>query len=63
MSKETKKRNNYNHEVVKALGKRWGVTPHYVRQCLRGDRKGIMSDTIKKEYQHKVNEVNKVLEK
>lgn len=61
MDKETKKRNQYNAGVVKGVAKRWGVTEHYVRQCLRGDRKGIMCDTLVKDYYLKVKEFEKLL--
>ncbi len=61
MSKNTEKRNSYNTLVVKKLSKDYGFTEYYIRQCLRGDRNSITSDTIRKEYKKLVEEVEDVL--
>ncbi len=50
MSKTTKKRNKYNDIVVKRLAEKFGLTAHYIRMCLRGDRVCETADTIVKEY-------------
>ena len=59
MSKATKKRQSYNAGAIKALVDKHGFTAQYIRQCLRGDRNSITSDTIRKEY----NALVKPLEK
>ncbi len=35
MNKPTKKRQTYNTEAVKVLADEFGVTPQFVRQCIR----------------------------
>lgn len=50
MNKSSKKRTNYNEEVLEVLKKKYGYSIDYIRKCLRGDRTGIMADAIKKDY-------------
>ena len=45
-----KKKVYYNTEILRQLEKKYGFTVDYVRKCLRGDRKGVMPDTVAKEY-------------
>lgn len=49
-SKPTKKRTNYNEDILNALMKKYGYSVDYIRKSLRGDRTGIMPDQIKKDY-------------
>lgn len=48
--KRTKKRNNYNEEILTSLAEKYGFSVDYIRKCLRDDRKGVMPDIVKKEY-------------
>ncbi len=61
MSKNTEKRQSYNKVVVNKLSEKYGFTKHYIRQCLRGDRNSLTSDTIRKEYNGLVKKVEKAL--
>lgn len=63
MDKPTKKRNSYNTLVVKKLSEKHGLTDYYIRQCLRGDRNSLTSDTIRKEYKQLVKKVEETLNK
>ena len=48
--KRTKKRNNYNEDILNSLATKYGFSVDYIRKCLRGDRLGIMPDQIIKDY-------------
>ncbi len=50
MSKLTTKRNNFNEDILNLLINRYGYSIDYIRKSLRGDRVGIMPDTLIKEY-------------
>lgn len=50
MSKSTKKRINYNEDILDLLKERYGYSIDYIRKSLRGDRVGVMPDTLIKEY-------------
>ncbi|GAA4156774.1 hypothetical protein GCM10022217_16150 [Chryseobacterium ginsenosidimutans] len=50
MDKPTKKRTNYNEEILNVLKQKYSYSLTYIRMCLRGDRAGEMPDIIKKEY-------------
>ncbi|RWX00954.1 hypothetical protein [Flavobacterium cerinum] len=63
MSKETKKRNKYNEDILEAVSIRYGVTVDYVRKCLRDVRVGIVPDQIKKEYNQGAKALETVVEK
>lgn len=56
MSESTKKRINYNEDVLNLLKERYGYSLDYIRKSLRGDRVGIMPDTLIKEYRKLVKE-------
>lgn len=50
MNKSTKKRINFNEDILNLLKERYGYSIDYIRKALRGDRVGIMPDTLIKEY-------------
>ena len=50
MDKPTKKRNNYNEDILNVLADKYGYSIDYIRKSLRGDRVGEMPDILKKEY-------------
>lgn len=55
MSKGKQKTKTYYHEdAIRILHERYGFTKHYIRQSLRGDRVGLMSERMKKEYHQMV---------
>lgn len=62
MNKETKKRNNYNTEILKAVAAEFVVTEQFVRQCIRKEKKSLTADTIRKKYYELANPSIKALE-
>ncbi len=62
MSKPTKKRNNYNEDILIALNEKYGYSIDYIRKSLRGDRKGEMPDILKKEYNLLDREAKKAIQ-
>lgn len=61
MSKSTQKRQSFNSQVVNKLSEKYELTPYYIRQCLKGERNSITSDTIRKEYRRLKKEVENAL--
>lgn len=57
----TKKNNTYNGIAVNAISVKWKISKQYVRQCIRGDRKSISADNIKKDYFDLVRKINNIL--
>lgn len=55
MSKPTKKRINYNTDILIELKNRYGYSLDFIRKSLRGDRVGEMPDTLMKEYKALAN--------
>lgn len=59
------KRNSYNTLVVEKLHKKYGLSKTYIRSCINPDStkatKGIMPDTIRKEYKALVSAVENAL--
>jgi hypothetical protein len=53
---------SYNQDVLKIIHERYGFSYDYIRKSIRGDRVGITSDIIKKEYNVLYQEVRKVIE-
>ena len=51
MNKRTKKRTNYNEEILIEIQGKYGYTIDYIRKALRGDRTGDMPDIIKETYE------------
>lgn len=47
MNKPTK-RQTYNTEAVKVLADEFGVTPQFVRQCIRKEKYSLTADAIRK---------------
>lgn len=60
--KPTKKSTTYNDVVLNSLINKYGLSKDYIRKCLRGDRTGIMPDTITKEYNTLDKEINKTVQ-
>lgn len=50
MNKGTKKRENYNEDILIALEAKYGISRDYLTKCLRKERKGIMPDKICADY-------------
>lgn len=54
---------NYSATLVKALAKKYQISPRYVRYCLKGERSPYFADKIKMDYKKFVNKIESVLEK
>lgn len=54
MDKNTKKRTSFNTQIVKVLSSSYSVTEYFVRECIKGNKKSLAADEIKKKY----NELN-----
>lgn len=50
MDKRTKKRSNYNEDILIVIREKYGYPLDYIRKVLRGQRTGEMPDAIKKDY-------------
>lgn len=61
MDKTSKKRKNYNTEILNVLSSRYGYSIDFIRKSLRGDRVGKMPDVLKKEYKILENEANEAI--
>lgn len=62
MNKPTKKRNNYNEDILNALHAKYGYSIDYIRKSLRKDRQGLMPDTLIKEYKQLEAAAKKTIE-
>lgn len=54
MDKNTQKRTSFNTQIVKVLSSSYNVTEYFVRECIKGNKKSLTADEIKKKY----NELN-----
>jgi len=59
---EKSKYNKYNVLVINRLSQKYGFTGYYIRQCLRGDRKNLTADQLRKEYNILSKAITKLLE-
>lgn len=59
--KSMEKKQKYNQEVLEYLAKKYGVSLRYIRRSLSPLDKAPFGDTIKKDYQTKLTEVEKIL--
>jgi phosphoserine aminotransferase len=50
MDKLSKKRNNYNEEILNELIKKYGFKKNYIQKAIRGERTGTIPLKIKEEY-------------
>jgi len=50
MSKLTKKKNNYNEEILLELEKKYGFKRNYIQKAIRGERTGTIPLKIQEEY-------------
>ncbi|MWB96741.1 hypothetical protein GON26_20455 [Flavobacterium sp. GA093] len=61
MNKPTKKKNNYNTEILKRLLQKYGVSKRYITMSLSGDRESETSAKIKTDYKLMEKEISKTL--
>ena len=53
----------YNATLVKALAKKYKISPRYVRYCLKGKRSPCFADKIKKDYKRFIKKIEGIIEK
>lgn len=63
MSKSTKKPRIFNVLVVKKLSQDYGLSEYYIKECLKGHKSSITSETIRKKYKILTNQINEILNK
>ncbi|MCX8483462.1 MAG: hypothetical protein ORN50_07760 [Crocinitomicaceae bacterium] len=63
VTKKTKQARVWSIPVVDRLNIKYGLTKHYIRMCLRGDRNNETADLIRKDYAAMCKEVEAVLNK
>ena len=56
-----KKQQKYNQDVVKYLKEKFGVSTRYIRSSLDPANAAPFAQTVRAEYEAKVNEINKLL--
>lgn len=61
MDKRTKKKSDYNAEILNRLVEKYGVSKRYVTMSLSGDRKSETSDTIISDYKKMSSAVDQLL--
>ncbi len=53
----------YNATLVKALAKKYEISPRYVRYCLKGERSPCFAEKIKKDYTRFISKIENIIEK
>ena len=62
MNKNKQKREKYHPLAVKKVAEIYGFSARYVRQDLKGDRKGLMADNVLRDYKELCNEIDQATE-
>lgn len=62
MDKNKQKREKYHPLAVKKVAEIYGFSARYVRQVLKGDRKGLMADNVLRDYKELCNEIDQATE-
>lgn len=52
----------YNTGLVKALARKYKVTPRYIRYCLSGERNPVYADELVAEYYQKIEKIKRALD-
>lgn len=61
MDKRTKKKSDYNAEILNRLVEKYGVSKRYITMSLSGDRTSETSDTIISDYKKMSSAVDQLL--
>ena len=62
MDKNKQKREKHHPLAVKKVAEIYGFSARYVRQVLKGDRKGLMADNVLRDYKELCNEIDQATE-
>lgn len=63
MDKSKQKRERYHPLAVNKVAEMYGYSARYVRQILKGDRKGLMADNVLRDYKQLSKEIDQATEK
>lgn len=63
MDKSKQKRERYHPLAVNKVAEMYGYSARYVRQILKGDRKGLMADNVLRDYKQLCREIDQATEK
>lgn len=58
-----KKREKYHPLAVNKVAEMYGYSTRYIRQILKGDRKGLMADNVLRDYKRLSREIDQATEK
>lgn len=61
MDKETKKKNNYNTEILNRIKEKYGLSKRFITMSLSGDRISEMAETVRSDYKKMHDAVSKLL--
>lgn len=63
MDKSKQKREKYHPLAVNKVAEMYGYSARYIRQILKGDRKGLMADNVLRDYKQLSKEIDQATEK
>ena len=63
MNKNKQKREKHHPLAVNKVAEIYGFSARYVRQILKGDRKGLMADNVKRDYKRLCNDIDQSTER
>jgi len=61
--KSKQKREKYHPLAVNKIAEMYGFSARYVRQILKGDRKGLMADNVLRDYKELCKKIDQATEK
>ena len=62
MNKSKQKREKYHPLAVNKIAEVYGFSARYVRQILKGDRKGLMADNVLRDYKELCKKIDQATE-
>ena len=63
MDKSKQKRKKYHPLAVNKVAEMYGYSASYIRQILKGDRKGLMADNVPRDYKELCKKIDQATEK
>ena len=63
MDKSKQKRKKYHPLAVNKVAEMYGYSARYIRQILKGDRKGLMADNVPRDYKELCKKIDQATEK
>lgn len=62
MDKSKQKRKKYHPLAVNKVAEMYGYSARYIRQILKGDRKGLMADNVLRDYKELCKKIDQATE-